>query len=336
MPKIPVGILGATGAVGSALLSCLSTTPWFEITALAASERSSGKPYRDAVNWMMAKSLPAAIGDLKVEPCGTQLKPKWLFSALDSSVAGKIEEELLQAGYTIISNAKNHRMRPDVPLVIPEVNAEHLSLLKKQTKGQIACVPNCSTVGLALALKPLHDRFGLEQVHVVTLQAISGAGYPGVASLDIVDNVIPFISDEEQKLETETLKILGSAEKAADIRISAHCNRVAVTDGHTECVSVKFKQKPTPEAILEAWRAFPALDLPLAPKQPIWVHLDERFPQPKLHRHHDKSMAVHVGRLRPCPLFDYKFTLLSHNTVRGAAGGALLIAELMHLKQFKK
>lgn len=325
MAKIEVGILGATGAVGQRFVDLLSDHPWFEITALAASEKSAGKPYGETVNWLMPRSLAPRLGAQKVERCSTALKPKILFSALDSQVAGEIEAQLLREGYTIISNAKNHRMLPDVPLLVPEVNHEHLSLLKKQPKGKIACVPNCSTVGLAMALKPLHTHFGVEQVHVVTMQAVSGAGYPGVASLDIVDNVIPYIAGEEQKMETETLKILD----APHIRISAQCNRVAVIDGHTECVSVKFKHKPSADDIVQAWKSFAPLDLPLAPLQPIWVHTEERFPQPKLHRHQDKAMAVHVGRLRPCALFDYKFTVLSHNTVRGAAGGGVLIAELM-------
>lgn len=328
-PRIPVAILGATGAVGQRFVELLLDHPWFEIAALVASERSCGKPYEEAVNWMMAKPLPAWVARMTVESSSSKLKPKWLFSALDASVAQEIEERFLKEGYTIISNARNHRMLPQVPLVVPEVNGDHLSLLKTQTVGQIACVPNCSTVGLTLALKPLHDLFDIDQLHVVTLQAISGAGYPGVPSLDIVDNVIPFISGEEAKIETEILKILGTPKKRADIRISAHCNRVAVTDGHTACVSIKFKKKASLDAIFDAWRSFAPLDLPSAPKQPIWVHYEDSFPQPKLHRHHDKGMAVHVGRLRPCPLFDYKFTLLSHNTVRGAAGGAILIAEQM-------
>lgn len=327
--KVAVGILGATGAVGQRFVELLADHPWFEIVSLAASERSAGRRYGEAVNWMMGKSLPPSLANLVIEPCDAPLAPKILFSALDNQVAGEIETRFLDAGYTIISNAKNHRMRADVPLLIPEVNSGHLELLKRQSRGQIACVPNCSTVGLVMALKPLQDRFGIEQVHIVTMQAISGAGYPGVASLDIIDNVIPYISGEEEKLETETLKILGTLDKPANFVVSASCNRVAVTDGHTASVSVKFKKKPSPEELLDAWRTFSPLKLPSAPLQPIWVHTEERHPQPKLHRHHDKAMAVHVGRLRPCSLFDYKFTLLSHNTVRGAAGGAVLNAELM-------
>lgn len=332
MSRIPVGILGATGAVGQRFIELLVDHPWFEVTALAASERSSGKKFSEAARWLMSTPLPEKIANLVVEAPGSKLKPRILFSALDSSVAGEIEADLAAKGYTIISNARNHRMLPHIPLVIPEVNASHLELLSRQKHGKIVCVPNCSTVGLTLALKPLFDRFGIEQLQVVTLQAISGAGYPGVASLDIMDNVIPFISGEEEKIETETLKILGSASVPAPFKISAQCNRVAVTDGHTECVSLKLKNPATLDEMIETWQNFSGLDLPMAPSLPIWVHTEERFPQPKLHRHQDKAMAVHVGRLRRCQVFDYKFTLMSHNTVRGAAGGGILIAELMKSK----
>lgn len=332
MSRIPVGILGATGAVGQRFIELLAHHPWFEITALAASERSVGKKFSHAARWLLSTPLPQDIANIVVQKPDNSLKPKILFSALDSSVAGEIESDLAAQGYTIISNARNHRMSANVPLIIPEVNSSHLDLLKLQTHGKIICVPNCSTVGLAMALKPIYDRFGIDQLQVVTMQAISGAGYPGVASLDIMDNVIPFISGEEEKMETETLKILGSSSTPAKIRISAQCNRVAVTDGHTECVSLKLTNPATQDEMLETWQNFPGLDLPLAPSLPIWVHTEERFPQPKLHRHQDKAMAVHVGRLRACNVFDYKFTLMSHNTIRGAAGGGVLIAELLHSK----
>lgn len=334
--KIPVGILGATGAVGQRFVELLLSHPWFEIAALAASEKSAGLPYKEAVRWMMATPLPESIGTMQVETCKANLKPRLLFSALDSSVAGEIESAYAAAGYTVISNAKNHRMNPEVPLLIPEVNGDHLELLQGSAEGKIVCVPNCSTIGLAIALKPLHDRFGIEMLHVTTMQAISGAGYPGVASLDIMDNVIPFISDEENKIETETLKLLGGVMKPANFKVSAQCNRVAVTDGHTECVSVKFLIKPALEAVKEAWNLFPSFELPLAPARLIWVHEEERYPQPKLHRNRDKGMAVHVGRLQPCNVFDIKFTLLSHNTIRGAAGGGILIAELLREKDLLK
>lgn len=325
---IEVGVLGATGAVGQKFIELLLTHPWFKITAVAASERSVGKKYKEAANWVLASS-PGYVADMIVEACSPGLKPKLLFSALDSSVASEIESAFLDAGYTIISNAKNFRMNEHVPLLVPEVNPEQLSWLRHQKKGKIVTVPNCSTVGLTLALKPLYDKFGLESVNVVTLQAISGAGYPGVASLDIVDNVIPYISGEEAKMETEPLKILGDSK----IKISAHCNRVAVSDGHTECVSVKFKTPATKEQVLEAWENYQGLPqklkLPSAPLKPIYYYSEERYPQPKLHRNHDKAMSVHIGRLRSCNLFDFKFTILSHNTVRGAAGGGILNAELL-------
>lgn len=335
--KIPVAILGATGSVGQRFIELLSDHPWFTIVSLAASEKSIGKPYREAVNWLMSKPIPEAIRNMEVLSCHSEIPGVLAFSALDASVAGEIEEKFAAAGWTVVSNARNHRMHPDVPLLIPEVNIEHLKLLdhQKSKKGKIITNPNCSTIGIALALKPLYDHFGIEAVHVVTMQAISGAGYPGVASMDIMDNVIPFINGEEQKIESEPLKILGTYRDGrihnASFAISAQCNRVAVTDGHTACISVKLKQKVGKEEIIAAWTSFRGeaqkLRLPMAPAQPIHYFDEMNFPQPKLHRHIDKGMAVAVGRLRPCPLFDFKFTILSHNTIRGAAGGAILCAE---------
>lgn len=337
--RIPVAILGATGSVGQRFVELLSRHPWFEVVAVAASERSVGKSYRHAVNWMMATPLPKEIGNLEIQACNPTIPGFIAFSALDATIAGEVETSFAEAGYFVVSNARNHRMAVDVPLLIPEVNGAHLDLLKKQkfTRGKIATNPNCSAIGLTIALKPLDDLFGLEAVHVVTMQAISGAGYPGVSSMDIMDNVVPYIQGEEQKLEREPLKILGSycngTIHEASIAISAHCNRVPVMDGHTACVSVKLKSKPTLPEIIEAWRSFTSeaqqLSLPLAPEHPIH-YLDNDFhPQPKLHRHYDKGMAVAIGRLRECPIFGYKFALLSHNTIRGAAGGAILCAELM-------
>lgn len=337
--KIPVGILGATGSVGQRFIELLSRHPWFDITFVAASERSLGKTYGEAVKWQLSTPLPDAIAALPVNECQPSLAPQLLFSALDSSVAEEIESTFAQKGKIVITNAKNHRMKKDVPLLIPEVNSEHLELLPMQTFGigKIVTNPNCSAIGLSLALKPLCDGFGVESVHVVTMQAVSGAGYPGVSSMDILDNVIPYICDEENKLETEPRKILGKVaggyiEEAA-IAISAQCNRVPVTDGHTECVSLKFKHKPSRQQIIDAWRSFSgepqAMHLPSAPEMPIHYFECDSFPQPKLHRHLDKGMAVSIGRLRECPLMDYKFTLLSHNTVRGAAGGAILCGELL-------
>ncbi len=337
--KIPVAILGATGCVGQKFIQVLSDHPWFEITALCASERSAGKTYEEAVNWLMTKPIPPRIAVMQVRNCTPEFNPCIVFSGLDSSVAGDIEKSFAQAGHAVVSNAKNYRMDPTIPLVVGEINADHLSLVKSQgfqKQGMIITNPNCSVIGLAMALKPLLQ-FGLEAVHVVTLQAVSGAGYPGVASLDIVDNVIPFINGEEEKLETEPLKILGQLTNSgvtfASIKLSAHCNRVPVTDGHMACVSVKFKQKPESSSLIQAWKTFSGdpqtYQLPTAPEKPIHYLENKAYPQPKLHRHLDKEMAVSVGRLRDCPIFDYKFTILSHNTMRGAVGTALLNAELL-------
>lgn len=344
--KIPVGILGATGMVGQKFVELLSHHPWFEIVALAASERSQGKKYGEAMRWMMPTSLSPALASLTVQPCSPSLPCRVVFSGLDSSVAGEIEENFAQAGYIVISNSRNHRMNPTVPLLIPEVNSEHLSLVHSQrfSPGMIVTNPNCSVIGFTTTLKPLIDRWGIEQAHIVTLQAISGAGYPGIPSFDILDNVIPFIPGEEEKIENEPLKILGDLQSNAiqsyPMRLSAQCNRIAVMDGHMACVSVKLKTQTTAEEIIEAWQNFSgepqALHLPLAPKRPIVYFFDDQYPQPKLHRQLEQGMAISVGRLRKCPLLDWKFVLLSHNTVRGAAGCAILNAELMFKKGYIK
>ena len=337
--KIDVGILGATGSVGQKFIQLLAKHPWFKITALAASEKSAGKKYKDAVNWFMTDPIPNRIAGMKVQECKPGLSCKVVFSGLDASVAGGIEEKFAKAGYIVVSNSKNHRMDEDVPLLIPEINADHLGLVKQQKYGRgfIVTNPNCSVIGLAIVLKPLLDNFGLKAVNVVTMQALSGAGYPGVSSLDVIDNVIPFIGGEEDKIETEPLKILGKFNKGwidpLDFRISAQANRVPVIDGHLECVSVKLGRKASSEELITAWTEFSALPqelkLPTAPLQPVMYFKDDNLPQPKLQRNLDKGMAVSIGRLRECPIFDYKFVILSHNTVRGAAGGAVLNAELM-------
>lgn len=337
--KITVAILGATGSVGQRFVELLARHPWFEITAVAASGRSVGKTYGEAVNWLLSTPLPEKIASLSISECQPPLSANLIFSALDSSVAGEIEKTFAEAGYLVISNAKNYRMEPNIPLLIPEINGNHLDLLfhQKFNKGKIITNPNCSTIALCLALKPLYDRFGIEAVSVVTMQAISGAGYPGVSGMDILDNVIPYIRGEEEKLETEPLKIFGKLSEGkisnATMRITAQCNRVPVTDGHMECVSIKLKDKPSKFHLIDAWKQFSseaqALTLPFAPEFPIHYFENEHFPQPKIHRNLDKGMAVSVGRLRDCPLLDYKFTLLSHNTIRGAAGGAILCAELL-------
>jgi aspartate-semialdehyde dehydrogenase len=336
MHKIPVGILGATGMVGQKFVELLTNHPWFEIVSLAASEKSQGKKYGEAIRWIMESNLDEKIANMTIQPCHPILPCRIVFSGLDSEVAGEIEENFAHAGYIVISNARNHRMDTDVPLLIPEVNSEHLALVSSQqfTNGMIVTNPNCSVIGLTLALKPLVERWGLEIAHVVTMQAISGAGYPGLSSIDILDNVIPFISGEEEKVETEPLKILGTLRgncvQSYPLTISAQCNRVAVMNGHMACVSVKLKNKATAEDIIHAWQSFSSIpNLPTSPKNPIVYLNDERHPQPKLHRNTEKGMAVAIGRLRQCPLLDWKFAFLSHNTIRGAAGSAILNAELM-------
>ena len=340
MQKIPVAILGATGSVGQKFVELLVDHPWFEIVALCASERSVGKPYREAAGWFLSVAMPERVREMIVQPCEPTLNARLVFSGLDSAVAGDIESAFADAGYVVVSNSKNHRMDPDVPLVVPEINGDHLALVHRQAHvgGMIVTNPNCSTIGLVMALKPLHDRFGIEALTVTTLQALSGAGYPGVPSLDIVDNVIPYIGGEEGKMESEPLKIFGTLTDhrivSAAMTISAQCNRVAVIDGHTECVSARLTKPATLEGIKTAWREFSAepqtLDLPMAPLHPTVYFEEDNFPQPRLHRSRDKGMAVAIGRLRPCPVLDWKFVLMAHNTVRGAAGGAILIAELMH------
>jgi aspartate-semialdehyde dehydrogenase len=340
--KIPVAVLGATGSVGQRFIQLLENHPWFEVKEVAASERSAGKPYKEAVNWVQSTPIPESVKDLTVKQCEPGLESKVTFSGLDSSIAGEIETALASNGYSVISNSKNHRMDNDVPLLVPEINPDHLELIKSQkyNGGLIVTNPNCSTIGMVLALKPLADAFGLEQVNVVTMQGLSGAGYPGVSSLDIIDNIIPFIGGEEPKVESEPLKILGEFDPAGiknvDIKISAQCNRVGVIDGHTECVQVKLRKKASIDEVKEVWRNFFAepqkLKLPFAPEKPIYYFEEDKYPQPRIHRNIDKGMAVAIGRLREDKLFDYKFIVLSHNTIRGAAGGAILCAELMKAK----
>lgn len=318
--KIPVGILGGTGTVGQSFARLLKSHPWFELTAVTASEQSVGKPFGDT--------------GLTIAATGDKLPCRLLFSALDHPLAKEVEAKYAQMGYLIVSNAKSHRMEKNVPLMIPEVNEADLEWLSAQeTKGKIVTVPNCSAVGLALALKPLSDDFGLEQVYIVTMQAVSGAGR-AAKDLDIQDNIIPYIVGEEEKVETETKKILG----LDDLLISAQCNRVPVSDGHTASVSVKFKNRPSQGEIIASWKSFTSpLAKPYLPsgiEHPLCYFEEQDFPQPKKHRLLDEGMAVSLGRLRPCPLFDYKFSLLSHNTIRGAAGGALLTGELLVRKGF--
>jgi aspartate-semialdehyde dehydrogenase len=339
--KQSVGILGATGMVGQRFVQLLENHPWFEITWLAASDRSSGKSYGEAVNWKLPTPLPASIARMPVSPATPNAAPRIIFAALDAQIALDMEPRFAEAGCAVITNSSAFRMAPDVPLVIPEVNADQMALIeqqswRRQSGGYIVTNPNCCAVGLVLGLKPLADAFGLEAVFVATMQAISGAGYPGVPAMDILGNVIPYIKNEEEKLEAETLKLLGTTVagkvQPLDAKITAHCNRVAVENGHTESVSVKFRRKASREDILAAWQNFHPLrsqNLPSAPAQPIEFESAPDRPQPRLDVDRGAGMTTTIGRLRPCGLLDWKFTLLSHNTVRGAAGAALLNAELL-------
>lgn len=346
MEKYRVGILGATGAVGQRFVQLLAKHPWFELTALAASERSSGKIYREACQWILDEPMPENVKEMMVQDVYSNLPCDVLFSALDAAVAGAIEDRFAQAGYAVFSNAKNHRMDVDVPILIPEVNAEHAEIINLQKQrhnrsGFIVANPNCTTTGLALALKPLYDFFGISKVLVTTMQALSGAGYPGVASLDILDNVIPFIGGEEEKVELESRKILGKLSASgfipAEFKISAHCNRVAVRDGHTECVTVELEKKVTIEEVRRAFLEFSPpsaqFNLPSAPDISIELRDEEDRPQPRKDKNKGRGMTVSVGRLRPDAVLDYKFLVLVHNTIRGAAGGSILNAELLAAKE---
>ena len=347
LKKWRAGVLGATGLVGQRLIKLLAGHPWFELTEVAASERSSGKTYAEAVRWHLDGPIPETARSLIVKGLEPSLECDFVFSALDSSVAGDAEEDFARAGYPVVSNSKNHRMDPDVPLLIPEVNAAHLDAIRTQQKnrgyngGFIVTNPNCSTAGLVLVLKPLADSFGLEKVFAVTLQAVSGAGYPGVASMDIHANVIPFISGEEEKMESEPQKLLGKWDGArfidAGLGLSAHCNRVPVLEGHLECISVSLKKIASLKEVCEVLRHFDSAELgalPSAVRHPVVVLDGEDRPQPRRDVHTGDGMAAVVGRIRECPLLDIKLTLLSHNLVRGAAGGALLNAELLAARGF--
>jgi aspartate-semialdehyde dehydrogenase len=346
--KIPVGILGATGTVGQRFIQLLHEHPWFEITWLAASDRSAGKLYPEAAKWNLATPIPVKIAAMKVSAAAPDSStPKLVFAALDATAAQQIEPAFAEAGHAVVSNSSAFRMTEDVPLIIPEVNGDHVPLIKtqkwyKKNGGFMVTNPNCSAIGLVLALAPLHHRFGIDKIFVATMQAISGAGYPGVPSMDILGNVIPYIAKEEDKMEAETRKLLGSLVESslngsrvidADLTLSAHCNRVAVEDGHTESVSLKLRKPATAEKIIEAWNEFRCLPqklkLPTAPEQPVIYESAPDRPQPRLDRDRGRGMSAVCGRLRPCNIFDWKFTVLSHNTIRGAAGAAVLNGELL-------
>ena len=343
MSKIRVGILGATGAVGQTFVRLLADHPTFEVVSLVASERSAGKPYREAARWIQATALPERIGDLGVEDVNASPDCEVVFSGLDASVAGDVEADFARRGYAVVSNARNYRLDPTVPLLIPEVNPDHLDLIDRQdwgSDGFVVTNPNCSTVGLVLALKPLHDAFGIDAVHVVTMQALSGAGYPGVPSLDALGNVVPYIGGEEEKMAVETRKLLGTlgadGVAPADVTVSAQCNRVPVENGHLEAVSVRLREPADALAVAEALRSWRSpladLDLPTSPDRPVLVVDEPTAPQPRTHVNLGGGMTVTVGRIQDCPVLGVKFVVLSHNTVRGAAGGAILNAELLHAK----
>ena len=342
MKKLEVGILGATGMVGQRFISLLEHHPWFEVKWFAASDRSAGKKYGEACNWRVRDAMPKAATELDVHECKPGHAPQLVFSSLDSKVAGEIEKEFAHAGHVVVSNSSNHRMDADVPLLIPDVNPDHLALVRAQRKerkwkGMIVTNPNCTTVGLVMSLAPLEHKFGLAKVMMTSMQAVSGAGYPGLPTLDILGNVIPFIGGEEEKVERETRKLLGKLTDGhvapGDFIVSAHCNRVMVEDGHTESISVALRTPAKAEEITAAWLKYRSrpqeLGLPSAPKHPILVREEKDRPQVKFDLESEKGMATTVGRLRACPVLEWKYTALSHNTIRGAAGAALLNAELM-------
>jgi aspartate-semialdehyde dehydrogenase len=345
MSKLPVAVLGATGAVGQRFVQLLADHPWFEIAELAASDRSAGKPYREACTWRLSGAPAPALADMRVSDCSTEFGSRLLFSGLDSSVAGEIEERLAARGHAVVTNSRNHRMDADVPILIPEVNPDHLAALGAQRcrtgGGYIVTNPNCSVVGLAMALAPLERAFGLESVVVVTLQSLSGAGYPGVASLDVADNVVPFIGGgEEEKIESEPRKILGTfrdgAFELAPFSVSASVHRVAVSDGHTMAIFAQLRRKASAEDAAAALAAFhgepQARQLPTAPERPIHVLTEADRPQPRLDRDREGGMAVSVGRIRRDATFDLKLEAVVHNTIRGAAGAAILNAELLQAR----
>ncbi len=342
MKKLEVGILGATGMVGQRFISLLEHHPWFEVKWLAASDRSAGKNYAEACNWRVREAIPKSATAMTVHECKPGGAPQLVFSSLDSKVAGEIEKEFAKAGHVVVSNSSNHRMDADVPLLIPDVNPDHMALVrtqrhKRKWKGMIVTNPNCTTVGLAMSLAPLERAFGLAKVLMTSMQAVSGAGYPGVPTLDILGNVIPYIGGEEEKVEAETRKLLGKLTdgrvEPGNFIVSAQCNRVPVEDGHTESISIALRSPARAEEIAAAWRQYRSrpqeLELPSAPKHPIIVREERDRPQPKFDVESERGMATVVGRLRPCPVLEWKYTALSHNTIRGAAGAALLNAELM-------
>jgi aspartate-semialdehyde dehydrogenase len=342
--RIPVAVLGATGSVGQRFVQLLAEHPWFQVAELVASERSVGKRYRDATDWRLDANMPAGAADLVVKDYSEQIDSPVAFSALPGEVASEIEQRLAKEGHAVLSNTSTHRMDPDVPLLIPEVNADHVAAIETQKKnrgwsGYIVTNPNCSAIHMVLTLKPLQDAFGLDAVMVTTMQAVSGAGYPGVPSLDMIDNVVPYIGNEEEKMAEETRKLLGRYNgqfEDAEVVVSAACNRVAVRDGHTEAVAVRLAQQASPEEVINVFNAFRGkpqeLDLPSAPSRPVVVRCESNRPQPVLDRDAENGMASVVGRVRTCPILGIKYVLLGHNTIRGAAGASILNAELFKVE----
>ena len=342
--RIPVAILGATGSVGQRFIQLLASHPWFRVHEVVASDRSAGKTYGTAADWRLDTLVPEDIATMTVKPLGADLESRLLFSGLDSSVAGEAEDDYANRGCAVISNSRNHRMDPDVPLLIPEINADHVDAIEAQRKrraGYIVTNPNCSVMGLAMALAPLEREFGIDAVHTTTMQAISGAGYAGVASYAILDNVIPYIGGgEEEKIETEPCKILGRWENGhfsdAPMHISAQVNRVPTIDGHLMTMAVKLRKRASLDDVRAAIESFVGepqrLGLPFAPRRPLhYIEAPDR-PQPRLDRDRERGMAVSIGRLRPCPLLDIRMVALVHNTIRGAAGAAILNAELLQAR----
>lgn len=349
MSKVKVGILGATGSVGQRFVQLLENHPFFEVVALGASDRSAGSLYGDIMKsrWKVSSRIPEYAAKIKISRCVPSETPdvELVFSGMDSDVAGEAETEYAKAGVMVISNSKNHRTDPDVPILSAEVNSEHLKVLEYQkTPGKIITNSNCTIMGVTITLKPLMDAFGIDSLFVVSMQAISGAGYPGVPSLDILGNVIPLIGGEEEKVEIEPQKCLGRVENgqivSADFRTTAHCNRVPVVDGHTVCISVKLKKKTTEAEIKKIWAEYQGepqkMKLPSAPERVIEYREEADRPQPRLDLMTGNGMTTVVGRLRPDPLFDFKYVVLSHNTIRGAAGAAILNAELVYKKGLLK
>lgn len=342
--KIPVGVLGATGMVGQRFVQLLSNHPWFRLSSIASSESRIGKRYKDTCIWLLEGDMPEIAAEMVLQPVKPSMDARIVFSALPASTARDVEPRFAEAGYIVCSNASAFRYESDVPVLIPEINHDHTALLelqkKRAWKGLIVTSPNCTTSGIAMPLRPLHDTFGIEKIFAVTMQAVSGAGYPGLSFLDIEDNVIPFIGGEEEKIETETHLLLGKMKGnqriPANMLISAQANRVSVKEGHSTCLSVQFSKKPLLKDLIETLNNFKGVDglpdLPSSPNQIIIVRREEDRPQPRKDRGANNGMSVTVGRVRECPILDFRMVTVSHNTLRGAASGSILNAELLVAK----